>query len=423
MINPPPFIHVPSFSKYLSLEERIYHQKNIATGRLIRAILMTVSIITAGGGNSNQAQTVPQGIVAEIRPAGRQLVLELSREGGRRGQTGPLQIVLSLGSESEMREVGQATLSSWPQPAVSLLLNGLSWNSATENTYLLTIYETLSDNANQGRGTVRRLILYRHATLRPNSDPPPTTVLSLSPPASRSTKKNLQINTQVAPAAEGQAETTPRYQNFTPPPPVQLQAQLLSSPGSPAAAILSVELYAERPLTKATFEISLRNHRASKPVNLERQLNLTFDLPENFAEGDSEPVVHYRLVDRDRLTLLEGDLPVTTLLEGEDVGLRDLQTDQPSYRAGDQVRITLIIEGSSGQGINIELGVRDEKGQYFHRDQRLLPAGNQDQAPTFNFALPPSIKGPVTIEYQLHDPRQGRLYDAGQRELVIREDR
>ncbi|MFM8393073.1 MAG: hypothetical protein ACKOB4_04025, partial [Acidobacteriota bacterium] len=299
------------------------------------------------------------------------------------------------------REIGQATLPVPRQP-LSLLLNGFNWNSTTDNTYILTIYET--------RGAFRRLILYRHAALRATSEPPPTTTLSLT------SRGNIHLPTV---SIESAPSTAARIESFTPPAPVQLQAQLLSNPG----ATLSIDLYAERPLLKATFEIRLRNHQASKPVNLERQANLTFELPENFADGETEPTVHYRLLDRDRRTILEGDLPLANLLEPDQVGVNDLQTDQPGYRPGEQVRVTLLIEGTARQGINIEIAVRDEKGQYFHRDQRQISAENHDPAPSFTFTLPATIKGPATIEYQLLDPRQGRLQDAGQRELIIREER
>lgn len=392
----------------------------ILPGLILSTLLLSASALAAGvarGSDSGQARR--ESLVAELRPAGRQLVLELSHEGRENSPASQLQIEIALGSETEMRDVGQATLTMPPNQSLSLLLAGLSWNSAGENSYLLTIYEI--------RGPSRQLILYRHAVLRPSSDPPPTSSISLAPPRSRRGSTTQPAGRSgTGTSGPGRPETplatAPRYENFTPPAPIQLQAQLLSNPGNPTGAILSIDLFAERPLLKANLEISLRHHRASQPVNLERQLNLSFELPENFAEGDAEPTVHYRLLDRDRHPLLEGDLPLTSLMATDQVGLLDLQTDQPSYRAGEQVRVTLLIEGSSRQGLKIDLAVRDEKGQYFHRDQRQTGPGNTDPAPFFIFTLPAVIKGPVTIEYQLLDPQQGRLYDAGQRELVVREE-
>ncbi|MFN6201361.1 MAG: hypothetical protein ACK496_02635 [Acidobacteriota bacterium] len=369
-----------------------------------------ILLLPAGGvaWGSDGWQIRRESLVAELRPAGRQLALELSHAGRENSPASQLQIEIALGSETEMRDVGQATLTMPPNQSLSLLLTGLSWNSPAENSYLLTVDEV--------RGPNRRLILYRHAVLRPSNDPPPTSSLSLTPPRSRRASTTQPASPEIPLA------TAPRYENFTPPAPIQLQAQLLSNPGNPTGALLSIDLFAERPLLKANLEISLRNHRASQPVNLERQLNLSFELPENFSEGDAEPTVHYRLLDRDRRPLLEGDLPLSSLMATDQVGLLDLQTDQPSYRAGEQVRVTLLIEGSSRQGLKIDLAVRDEKGQYFHRDQRQTGPGNTDPAPFFIFTLPAVIKGPVTIEYQLLDPQQGRLYDAGQRELIVREE-
>ncbi len=369
-------------------------------------------MVCAGGGVWNRAQALGNGVVAEVRPAGRQLVLEVTNEGRKR----VLQIVLSLGSESEMREIGQAVLTILPDQSLSLLLDGLSWNSGSENRYVLAVYEISGVNERTGRS----LIIYRHATLRQNSDPAPGNRLALNP---------IQRNGRTTESSDlsiTRPETSPQpirqFETFVPPPPVQLQAQLLSNPGNPVGAILSIDLQAERPIEKATLEISYRKYRDSKPVNIERNLNLGFELPDNFADDEGEPSVHYRLLDRDRSLLIEGDLPVSGLTEVEQIGLKDLQTDQPSYRPGDQVRITIFTEGSTRHGINIELAIRNERGEFFHRDQRLIPPNGQDQAPIFIFLIPASIKGPLTIEYQLLDPRQGRLHDAGQRELVIREE-
>jgi hypothetical protein len=101
------------------------------------------------------------------------------------------------------------------------------------------------------------------------------------------------------------------------------------------------------------------------------------------------------------------------------VSLIDLQLDQPAYPPGSTVRMILQLEGQPRSAFNIEISLRDGRGQTFHRDQRLILAESSDPNPTFSLPLPADIRGPVTIEYRLLDQHRGRLFDAGERDLPI----
>jgi hypothetical protein len=89
----------------------------------------------------------------------------------------------------------------------------------------------------------------------------------------------------------------------------------------------------------------------------------------------AEPVVRYLLRDRHRQIILEGS-PVASLTGSDGVVASDLRFDQSSYLAGDQATLTLLLEGRPNSGINIEISLRDEKGQVFQTEQRYVLTEN-----------------------------------------------
>jgi hypothetical protein len=259
------------------------------------------------------------------------------------------------------------------------------------------------------------LFLYRHAALRPSSDSLPTEFLTVT------TLKKGQSSLTATRSTEKAEESAPPpvYENFVPKTEIQLQARLLAGTENPEIALLSFELFSERPVTEATLEIRIGKFEARKPVSISGQSLVQFELPPNLDAGDEEASIHYRLASRERRTLLEGDLLLAKLIEDDGIVLSDIQFDQPSYPAGASVRMILQLNGRSRSGFTIEITVRDGRGQIFHRDQQLFPPGSNETSPPFNFNLPGDLEGPVVVEYRILNTRSSGLYDAGDRSFPI----
>lgn len=348
-------------------------------------------------------------LAADLRLSGNRLVLEVDNNGTGSGK---VLISIALGPESAISDLGRTTIEVRPERSLRFLLSNAVWNGAEEASYILTIRDVT--------GPRGRLLLYQHARLRRSETALPTTNLAL---VLETVVRGAGNGSVAGGSPAGPEPATRRYDNVTPPPDIQLQARLLAGPGDPPVGVLALDLYAERPRQRVEVEIRLGEYQAKRTIDIERQMNLSFNLPSGFESSESDPVVHYRLRDRDRHILLEGDLALATLLGSDGTAVTDLQMDQPSYRPGDPARITLLLESRPLSGLNIELTLRDSQGQIFQSEQRQMMPENYDPAPSFTLIIPAGIRESITIEYRVLDIRNGRLYDSGQREVLVQTDK
>ena len=385
-----------------------------------------ISTIGQKGGPVNGPVNGPD-IAAELKSSGGRILIEISNGGSL-----PLSLTLdiALGTDTEIADAGRVNLRLEAQRTESYELRGLPPSSPAPTHYVLSIHSSGQKSglaraaiksplemAENGRNPKNNgpLLLYRHAVLRQSSDPLPTEFLTVT------TLKKGQSRLASTRSTEKAEEPAPPpvYENFVPKTEIQLQARLLAGTDNPEIAILSFELFSERPVTEATLEIRIGKFEARKPVSISGQSLVQFELPPNLDAGDEEASIHYRLASRERRTLLEGDLLLAKLIEDDGIVLSDIQFDQPSYPAGASVRMILQLNGRSRSGFTIEITVRDGSGQIFHRDQQLFPPGSNETSPPFNFNLPGDLEGPVVVEYRILNTRSSGLYDAGDRSFPI----
>ena len=359
------------------------------------------------------------GLVADLKVAGDRLVLEIENPGDF---AGPIVVTIALDTEAEINDLGQASIEIQPRQSVLFLLSNAVRNRTVEASYILTIRDVTKPALTKPVLTKPggRLLLYRHARLRQTNSPLPTASLTLVPITGRRASTARAGALAAGTTTTESPAPTPRYDNFTPPPDIQLQARLLAGAGDPPVAVLALDLYAERPRPKIDVEIRLGDYQTKRTINIDRQTSLSFNLPAGFEKGETEPVVRYLLRDRDRRTILEGELALASLIGPEGVVVTDLQMDKPSYQPGEQATITLLLEGRPLAGVTVELSLRDQKGQVFQSEQRQMLPESFEPAPAFTLNIPAGISDSITIEYRVLDLRNGRLYDAGQREILIR---
>jgi len=398
-----------------------------AAGLMLAALLALfgeVTLVRGDGpeyrpGNGLRAERVQRNgeiaLAADLKLSGNRLVLEIDNNSA---SAGTILIAIALGPETAISNLGRTTIEVGPHQSLRFLLSNAVWSNADEASYILTIRDVT-----RPRG---RLLLYQHARLRRTESSLPNTSLALTAETAARVAVNGTVGGRGGATAGASASQDPPagyHENFTPPPDIQLQARLLAGPGEPPAAILALDLYAERARQRVEVEIGLGEYRSKRTIDIERQVNLSFNLPAGFESGGGDPVVHYRLRDRDRHIILEGDLALATLLGSEGAVVTDLQMDQPSYQPGAPARITLLLEGRPLAGISIELSLRDSQGQIFQSEQRQMAPESYDPAPSFTFIIPAAIRESVTIEYRVLDSRNGRLFDGGQREVPVQTDK
>ena len=398
-------------------------------------VLLGLLIVLSQRGSGQNISTIGQkggpvngpDIAAELKSSGGRILIEISNGGSL-----PLSLTLdiALGTDTEIADAGRVNLRLEAQLTKSYELRGLPPSSPAPTHYVLSIHSSGQKSglaraaiksplemAENGRNPKNNgpLLLYRHAVLRQSSDPLPTEFLTVT------TLKKGQSRLASTRSTEKAEEPAPPpvYENFVPKTEIQLQARLLAGTDNPEIAILSFELFSERPVTEATLEIRIGKFEARKPVSISGQSLVQFELPPNLDAGDEEASIHYRLASRERRTLLEGDLLLAKLIEDDGIVLSDIQFDQPSYPAGASVRMILQLNGRSRSGFTIEITVRDGSGQIFHRDQQLFPPGSNETSPPFNFNLPGDLEGPVVVEYRILNTRSSGLYDAGDRSFPI----
>ncbi len=307
---------------------------------------------------------------------------------------------LSLGSDSDQKEIGQVMLILPPQETVLLQLNNAT---PSGQQYTLAIYDQKG---------VRRF--FKIAPIRQVSDPTPaqsiavTPVPQIKPAHAKSTTPLLPVNNSSVAASETEDIIRAASQ-------VQVQARLLASEESAAFFVLSLEFRTQRPIKEAKIAIVAGKIKQNKPVSIYSQAQVEFKLPEQLETEQ----ISYTLTGKDGRVLAKGELDLQQLMTDGVVIANDIRTDRSSYEPGENARITLLLEGKSQHGFRLEVSAKDGQSQTIFRDQKTIGADDKVDSQEFTISIPANASAPIFFEFKIFDSETGLLFDSGEREIPM----
>lgn len=314
---------------------------------------------------------------------------------------------ISLGSDTEQREIGELALQLAPQDITLLTLANAS---PSGQQYTLTIYDQ--------KGA---LVIYKVSTIQRVSDTTPSRTVQLIP---SKTLRPARANTANAPLgnpSRNQVET-PTEVSVTDEAArlassVQVQAHLLAGTETPESFAVAFELSSQRPFYNATLAISVGKHKDSKPTSVNRTTHVEFKLPGHL-ETDR---IAYVLNQKDGRILAKGEIQISQLMAEDTITVADIRTDRASYELGQLARVTVVLDGKSRNGYRLEVQAKDGQGLSFFSDQRQVSAEDTTKLHEFTITLATNASTPLTFEFRIFDLATGLLFDSGERTIPLTE--
>lgn len=307
---------------------------------------------------------------------------------------------LSLGSDSDQKEIGQLELT---LPAQETRLLRLSGVAASGNHYTLTIYDRKGG-----------LVFSKIAPLKQVSDPTPELIVTLSPVSAVRSKSSSPSSPQTSPPTMG---STDANDPVVVSPDVQVQARLLASETDSDQFVIAFELSAPRPVYNATLSVTSGKRQESKPVSINLQSSIQFKMPDQPALEQ----ISYVLTNKSGRVLAKGEIDLGQLMADDTVTVADIRTDRSGYDPGDSAKLTFVLEGKSPRGYRIEMAIKDGQGTVISRDQKQSSANDSSTTHEFSVALPRALTAPVVVEFKIFDADNGLLFDSGEREIPLNE--
>ncbi len=310
---------------------------------------------------------------------------------------------ISLGSDSEQKEIGMAALTLPPQETSLLKLASVV---VSGSHYTLAIFDQ-----------ELKLVLFRIAPIKRVSDSTPEIAVQLTPVSTKPARSNPAITASSANRPASAATTVQVDPANTVPETVEIQIQprLLAGESPADPYILAFELVAQRPINDATMTVTIGSLKESKPVSINRQSSLQFKMPE-FLQDQR---ISYQLTHKNGRLLAKGETDIGQLMTDDVITVAEVQTDRPSYELGDSARLTVVLEGRSPKGYRLEVTAKDGRGNVFFRDQRLGGANDQATPQEFNINLPRDLTLPLIFDYKVYDVESSQLFDSGDHEITI----
>ena len=308
-------------------------------------------------------------------------------------------VIIGIGNDSEQREIGQLEISLSPQETKLMKLSGVS---ASGNQFSIRIFDLNG-----------ALVFYKIAPIKNVSDPTPGAVVAINPVANSKRKTAAASSSQ-----SGAVSATPVINNNDAAPviaEVTIKARLLGGQSETDPFVLAFEMTAPRPIQAATLHVSSGKFKDRKPASIKQNLTVEFKLPDQL---DSERV-SYELTAKDGRVIVKGELDLEQLMAEDIVTVTEIRTDKASYEAGEQVQLTVLLEGKSPNGFRLEAQAKDGDGNVIFQDQVQSGANNQINTHAFTLTLPRELTAPVVFEFKIYDHGTGLLSDSGEREIPV----
>jgi hypothetical protein len=311
---------------------------------------------------------------------------------------------ISLGSDSEQREIGRVALTLPPQETVLFNINS---PSASGSHYNLSIYDQRSV-----------LVFFKTAPIKLVSDPTPAVATTVTPVTKRSTPGSTApvaapnvIRTPPSPAGKAKSEGSGE---------VQVQARLIpgeTQENDTDQFVIKFEISSPSSVDNGTFTITIGKFKESKPISINRQASIQFKLPDDI---DTERI-GYQLMNRSGGLLAKGEIDLGKMLEEDFISVSEIRTDKQSYDPGESAKVTVLLEGKSPGGYRIEVFAKEGEENVFFQDQKQISGNEETKPQEFTVSLPRNPTGPVVFEFKIYNSESGLLLDTGEREIPLKD--
>lgn len=309
--------------------------------------------------------------------------------------------IIGIGNDSEQREIGQLELSLSSHETRLLQFSGVA---ASGNQFSIRIFDLNG-----------ALVFYKIAPIKNVSDPTPGIVVTLNPvPTSKrktATALSGQSSAISATPVINRDDAAPVIAEVT------INSRLLAGQSETDPFILAFEMTAPRPIQAATLSVSSGKFKDQKPVSIKQNLTVEFKLPDQL---DSERI-SYELTAKNGRVIAKGELDIEKLMAEDVVTVTEIRTDKASYESGDQVQLTVLLEGKSPNGFRLEAQTRDGDGNIIFQDQIQSGPNNPINTQAFVLTLARELTAPVIFEFKIYDNGTGLMSDSGEREIPVKD--
>ena len=301
---------------------------------------------------------------------------------------------LSLGKDGAQTDIGQLAVVVSANETKLYLLKELI---AQGEHYTLRIYDAKE-----------ALLFYKIAVVRRVSDG----VLTQAEAVSLTGASKSVAAPNVAPAPAAPAVSQPVNDADVK---VKVRVAAGAQPDDPFVVVF--ELVGQRSLFDATFAVAIGQAKMTKPVSLNRQAVVEFNMPAEIGDGK----IAYVLSRKDGSIAAQGETSLDKLFTDDVLTVSDIRTDKISYAPGATASLTIALEGGSQEGYRLEITAHDAQDSQFFSTILYGKGGERAGEQPLHLSLPNDAKERVVVKFKLYDAVSNALFDSGERDLTISE--
>ena len=301
---------------------------------------------------------------------------------------------LSLGTDKTQTEVGQLSIIVPANETKLYLLKGLV---AQGEFYTLRLYNP-----------EKALLFYKIAAVRRVSD----AILTQAETVALSGEGNTtnHASATAAPVAiPAVSQTLPNE--------IQIKLRVVAGAEPDDMFQIAFELSGQRSLFDATLQFALGTTKATKPVSINRQAVVEFNVPSEVGDGK----ITYVLTRKDGSIAAQGETTLDKLFADDSITVSDIRTDKTGYAPGETARLTIVLEGGSKEGYRLEITAHDVQDSQFFSTVLYGKGGEKAGEQPLQLSLPNDLKERVVVKFRLYDAANNALFDSGEREITISE--
>ena len=299
---------------------------------------------------------------------------------------------LGLGTDSAQTDIGQLLVSVAANETKLYLLKGLA---AQGEFYTLRLYNN-----------EKALLFYKIAAVRRVSDGTLTQAEAVALSGESNTSNNASsVSAPVVIPAVSQSV----------PDEIQVKVRVAAGAQPDDPFLIAFELSGQRSLFDATLQFALGLTKATKPVSINRQAVVEFNVPPDVGDGK----ITYVLTRKDGSVAAQGETTLDKLFTDDVITVSDIRTDKTGYAPGETARLTIVLEGGSKEGYRLEITAHDAQDSQFFSTVLYGKGGEKAGEQPLQLSLPNDAHERVVVKFKLYDAANNALFDSGERELTI----